>query len=204
MRILISYLIIVIYFVIVKFKVNRKIINIILFCILMSPIYLLYLGINGENVIEKILGNNIGGYGQENLRADTRTFLYFEVFQDLNMKKAFIFGKGINAGYLSYSFQTLNRNVVEVGFLQVLLKSGMLGFLLYISLIISAIYKALNKSKNIFMKFLGLFLASYVMLFFIENVLAFNLFNIVIWLVIGICHSEELRNLSDYEIKTIY
>jgi len=204
MRILISYLIIIIYYIIIRIKINRKIINLILLCILMSPFYFFYMGIKGENVIEKVLGNNTEGYGQQNLRADTRTFLYFEVLQDLKMNKSLIFGKGIDAGYISDSFQDLSRNVVEVGFLQILLKTGILGYFLYITLIISAIYKALNKSKNLFMKFLGVFLASYVMLFFIENVLAFNLLNIVIWIVVGMCHSEALRNINDNEIKALF
>ena len=127
-----------------------------------------------------------------------------EVFEDLKITKAFVFGKGINGGYVSNSFETLKREVVEVGFLQILLKSGILGFLLYITLIISAIFKALNKSKNLFMQFLALLLSGYVLMFFIENVIGFNLFNIIIWLVVGMCHSEELRGLNDKEIRELF
>lgn len=205
MRILMSYLIVVLYYLIFKIKLNKKIINIIIFCILMSPLYLLYIGISGgKNVFQIVLGNDTEGYSQQNLTADTRTFLYFEVFQDLKMSEAFVFGKGINAGYASDVFQTFNRTTVEVGFLQILLKSGIVGFLLYMTLIISAIFKALSKSKNLFMKYLGLLLSGYVLMFFIENVLAFNLLNIIIWFVVGMCHSEGLRGLSDHEIRKLF
>lgn len=204
MRILISYLIVVIYYIIIKINLNKKLINIIIFCILMSPFYFLYLGINGKSVFKMTLGDSTEGYSQGNLKSDTRTFLYFEVFQDLKISKAFIFGKGINAGYASDSFETFNRTVVEVGFLQILIKSGIVGFLLYMTLIFSAIFKALSKSKNLFVKFLGLLLSGYVLMFFIENIIAFNLLNIIIWFVVGMCHSEGLRGLNDQEIRNLF
>lgn len=39
--------------------------------------------------------------------------------------------------------------LVEVSFLQILLKTGIVGFILYITIIVSAIFKALSKSKNL-------------------------------------------------------
>jgi hypothetical protein len=205
LRILISYLIVVIFYMVLKMKVNKKLINVVLFLALIAPFYLLYQGINGKDVFKMILGENKEqGYRQENLRSDTRTFLYVDVFRDLEISKAFIFGKGINAGYASDSFETFNRTAVEVGFLQILLKCGIVGFLLYIILIVSAIFKALNKSENYFMKYLGLLLCGYVLMFFIENIIAFNLFNVIIWCVVGMCHSNELRALNDKEIKDLF
>ena len=204
MRIVFSYLIIVIYYIILNIKLNKKLINIIIFCVLMSPLYFIYQGINGENIFQVLSENNTQGTGQENLIADTRTDLYDEVLQDMQISKTFIFGKGINGGYVSDSFDTFNRTAAEVGFLQILLKSGIVGFLIYMALFISAIFKALNKSKNLFMKYLGLLLSFYVLMFFIENILAFNLFNIIIWIVVGMCHSERLRDLNDEEIRELF
>lgn len=54
------------------------------------------------------------------------------------------------------------------------------------------------------MKYLGLLLCGYVLMFFIENIIGFNLFNIIIWTVVGMCHSRELRDLSDKEIKELF
>jgi hypothetical protein len=204
-RILISYMIVIAYTIALKINFSKKLVNIVIFCVLMIPFYLLYIGVKGENVFGEALGDNgQGGYAQENLQADTRTFLYVEVFQDLKMNKAFLFGKGVNAGYLSESFQTLNRTIVEVGFLQILLKSGIVGFILYMTMIVSAIFKAMNNSKNKFMEYLALLLLGYVLMFFIENILAFNMLNVMIWIVVGMCHSQELRELSDEEIRNLF
>jgi hypothetical protein len=205
LRILISYVIVIIFYLVLKMNVNRKLINVIVFLALIAPFYLLYLGISGKDVFKMVLGENKEqGYRQENIRSDTRTFLYVDVFQDLKINRAFVFGKGTNAGYASYDFETLNRLAVEVGFLQILLKTGIIGFLLYATLIITAIFKALNNSENYFMKYLGLLLCGYILVFFIENIIAFNLFNIIIWFVVGMCHSKELRALNDKEIKDLF
>ena len=95
----------------------------------------------------------------------------------------------VTAGYRSY--RSLERRDIEVGFLQMMLKLGIVGFIVYMSLILSAIYKALNRAKSKFFTGLGLLLASYVILFFLENVFAYDLLNIIIWLVIGMCHSQH-------------
>jgi len=204
MRILISYVIVIIYYVISSFKVNKKLIRIVVFCILLLPFYFLYLGINGKNIFADISGDPTEDYSQSDLSVDTRTFLYYEVFQDLKFNNAFVFGKGIDGGYASEIFQTFSRSTVEVGFLQILLKTGIVGFLAYFAMLFSAIFKALGRSKSIFMKSLGLLLSSYVLMLFIENSIAFNLLNVSIWLVVGMCHSRELLNLNDEELKKLY
>lgn len=205
LRIFISYASVIIYYIVLKIRVNKKIINVIVFLVLMIPFYLLFLGVKGKDVFKMVLGENKeGGYRQENMRSDTRTFLYVDVFIDLQINKAFLFGKGINAGYASDDFETYNRTAVEVGFLQILLKTGIVGFILYMALIISAIFKALNHSENQFIKYLGMLLSGYVLMFFIENMIAFNMLNIIIWLIVGMCHSRDLRELNDEEIRDLY
>jgi hypothetical protein len=164
----------------------------------------LYLGINGQSVFQVILGEGNDNYSQLNPYADTRTFLYYEVFQDLKFNEAFLFGKGLNAGYMSVAFDTTSRSIVEVGFLQILLKTGIVGCFLYFSLIISAIFRALGKSKNLFVKSLGLLLSGYTLMLFVENVIAYNMLNIITWIVVGMCHSEKLRGISNNDIKTLF
>jgi len=204
LRILLSYSIVIAYYVMLYVKINKRVLNIIVFCILLVPGISLYLGIKGQSIFQMTLGENEGAYSQLDPYADTRTFLYYEVFQDLKYNKAFLTGKGMNAGYLSEAFQTYSRPVVEVSFLQIILKTGIVGFLLYISIIISAIFKALSKAKSLFIKSLGLLLVGHVIMMFIENQIAYNLLNVVIWIVVGICHSNELRGMDDEMIRSLF
>jgi hypothetical protein len=204
LRILISYCILTAYYIMLYIKVNRKLVNTLVFLILMVPVVSLYLAIKGQSVFQMVLGEDNSSYSQLNPQADTRTLLYYEVFQDLHYTDTFIFGKGLNAGYYSETFETFKREIVEVGFLQILLKTGIVGLILYISVIISAIIKALGRSKNLFMKSLGLLLVSYVIMFFVENQIAYNLLNIIIWMVVGMCHSEKLRSLTNQEFEKLF
>jgi O-antigen ligase len=204
LRILFSYSIVVAFYVLQYVRINKKLLYSLVFIVLLIPVVALYLGIQGQSIFQVILGDDDTPYSQLNPYADTRTFLYYEVLQDLQANDAFLFGKGLNAGYNSASFQTYNREVVEVGFLQILMKTGIVGFILYISIIVSAVFKAIGKSRNLFIKALGLLLTGYIIMLFIENQIAYNLLNIIIWLVVGICHSEKLRKLDDREIKRLY
>ena len=203
-RIFFSLLIVLSYYIISKLKINQKLLNIIIACMLLLPFYFLYLGIHGDNIFQILSGDQSQGYGQEVITADTRTFLYFEVFQDLIYSKSLILGKGLNAGYFSMAFRLFNRTTVEVGFLQILLKTGIVGFAFYCILIFSAIFKALRKSQNYFIKSLGLLLSGYFILFFLENILAFNLLNIIVWFAVGMCYSDKLRNMNDAEIRKLF
>ena len=204
LRILLSFSAVIAFYLMAYARLSRKWINTLVICILMVPIISLYMGVKGQSVFQLALGENERSYSQLDPYADTRTFLYFEVFQDLRMNHAFMFGKGMNAGYYSEAFQTYQRPIVEVCFLQVLLKTGIVGFLLYIAIIISAIYKALSRSKSNFLKSLGLLLVGYTIMIFIENQIAYNLLNVLIWVVIGMCHSEELRRLNDKDIRLLF
>ena len=204
LRIFIGFSVVIAYYVIKYVKVNKILLNVIVFCVLLIPFGSLYLGIKGQSVFQMMSGDDDRQYSQLDPYADTRTFLYYEVFQDLKHNDAFLLGKGLNAGYMSEAFETYNRPVVEVAFLQILLKTGIVGFLLYISIIISAIFKALSSSKNVFLKSLGLLLASYLIMIFIENQIAYNLLNVITWIVVGMCHSKALRELNDKEIYDLF
>ena len=145
---------------------------------------------------------------------DTRTFLFQETFLALKSGNNLLLGLGAMGNYYSKYFYDLMlyfpsaeadfyiRSKVEVGFLQMLLKGG----LLYI-LIISSIYLLLI-SKNKFIKNTyteNLFFISLSNFFFmsIENVPAFNYLNSLIWIILGICFCYTNQIKNDQEIKDL-
>ena len=201
-RLILSYVFILFPLNMVKIPLFKKVINIITVTVLILPFYFLFEGISGKSIFQQYASS--GPVTQENLLSDSRTFLYYEVLTDLNYNHAFLIGKGINAGYKSDNFNTDKRTTVEVGFLQILLKTGFIGFLAYFALLISAVYNAFRKSNNIFCYGLGLTIVGYLVLFFLENVIAFNLLNIIIWFIVGVLHSKDLLLMSDKEIKYLY
>lgn len=193
-------------FYLYSIKYSKTKISLRIFFISLSiPIYLLLNSIDsGQSFFEETLSS----ISDEQIGTDTRTFLYAEVFEDLKTNNALIFGKGANGTYYSDFFNqtqrdTDNRLTVEVGLLGILLKTGLVGVILYFLIIITAVYYSLFKSRNFFITGIGLMLGVHFILLFVENLISFSSYNIYIWFFIGICLSKEMRNMSNQEIKAL-
>lgn len=186
-------------------KFQFKFILVFSFLALLVPILLLQQGmVTGESPFEKYFSSS----SDDEYSVDTRTFLYKEVYLDLIDNNRMIIGKGANGRYYSDYFSTVQgdspiRLNIEVGFLGILLKGGMISVVLNLMLLIIAIYYAFFKSKNIFVISIGFILVVHVMLLFVENVISYSTYNFIIWYFIGICLSKTTRTLTNKQIKVI-
>ncbi|MCP4970708.1 MAG: hypothetical protein GY932_08970 [Arcobacter sp.] len=166
--------------------------------------------------------------GYENLSAlaskiinytDSRTFLFTELFQDFNIFEE-IFGRGSLGTYYSplfakqtYYFEhtgeyryTLDhpiRITIEVGYLQMILKGGFVLLISTISLKLQAVYLALFKSKNNYVKRLGIFVLVLTIISLISFRPAFTPTFILLWISIGTVLSRRNRLMTDKEIEKI-
>jgi hypothetical protein len=191
----------------VLFKIAFKPVYIFLFSV---PIILLYLGISGtfnifsDLITTEVLSANIDG--AKNLAADSRTFLYLEVFRSLINEDAFLFGLGASGSYESYSFSYLvdnRRYATETGFLNVLLNMGVLGVILYCGVFLVASYYAIFKSNNSLSKMIGLFVVFRWMLFFVEDMTGYSVNMYFLWITIGMCYSKTFRDLTDKNLSDL-
>lgn len=185
-----------------------------LFCL---PLALLYLGGSGkfnvftDNPLDFVVETGSdANKTKADLATDTRTFLYEEVFASmLNRHSSFVFGEGGGSAYQTYAFANAALNErgrygSEVGFLNTLLYSGVIGVLLYATILFSAAYYAINRSNNFLCKMLALFLAGHWVLFFIEDITRLDLNFYFIWLAVGLSMSKKFRALSDTEVKLFF
>lgn len=167
----------------------------------------------GESVFERMMiaaqkfmgGTPVASFAE---KADTRTFLYFEVINDLLRTGNLMFGKGSSGTYFSLYFQQTGgdsdaRLTVEVGFLAYLLKGGVVAASLNISLFLYASYLAVYKSNSRYAIWIGLMLAVHVLILFVENLVALNIYNVCIWLFVGLAFSKSFRALDDAQIKDL-
>jgi hypothetical protein len=142
------------------------------------------------------------------LFANTRSFLYLEVLGSLDNFFNIIFGSGASASFESDTFRfnqfifEEGRYSTEVGFLNIILKSGIFGFFLLSLLIFQPIFFTLNNSKNTLSKLLSLKLATYWLVLFIEQPQFIGLGYFFIFFNIGILLSSKFINLDDNEIKS--
>jgi hypothetical protein len=190
-----------------------KVIHLLIFAL---PLLLLVLGVTGEyNVFEKTSQNNTytikaqkGDLGTENLAADTRTFLYVEVLSSMVKNGTLLIGEGATGKYKSDYFDTFadhrGRYGSEVGFLNLLLYSGIIGVIIYFLILFLSSYYAINNSNNFLCKMLGLLIAGRWLLFFIEEFTSFDLNTLFTWLVIGLVCTREFRVMNEKDLKLFF
>jgi len=185
-----------------KSKFLKVIIYVAIVCV---PLYFLSLFVRtGYSVFEQSsTSERVSRMGVAET-GDTRTFLYEEVFEDLSDNDAWIFGKGINGTYYSSYFEnTKNSNEVsdrvlaEVGMLDFLLKGGIAQTVMYLLLLLIAVFKCFFFSNSRAMVLVGLILLIHYVFLFIEDVPRFDLFNVCIWFFIGMTFSPEVLEKDD-------
>lgn len=198
-----------------------KILNNIRLILLYSPLLLLLLGILGifnpfrmdeyfgEYTITKrsIFGEKV----EENLMADSRTFLYVEVIKSAIKNNYVLLGRtparGNDSDYFGdFSKETLKtgkneRYGNEVSILNIFTWLGLIGGVLYFLVFLKASYLAINQSSNIFIKLIGLNISFRWMYGFVEDFSMFNLSNIFLWIMLSMCYSQTFRMMSNSQMK---
>lgn len=152
-----------------------------------------------------------GNIDNANLTADTRTFLYVEVLSSAIKHDYVLFGRTSARGNESDYFGDYNKETLktgknerfdnEVSILNIFTWLGILGVLLYFLVFIKSTYLAINKSRNIYIKIIGLLVSFRWLYGWVEDFSRFDLSNIVLWIMIGMCFSKIFRNMSDIDFK---
>lgn len=187
----------------------------------MLPIILLVLGISGLFNIFGDLSKNEGRYverkmvdGQlveDDLSADTRTFIYEEVITSAIKHNYVLFGRTPARGNDSMAFGTFSaeelktgkqeRHANEVCHPNIFTWLGLVGMILYSLIYFKSSYLAVYKSNNIYIKFLGVFIAFRWAFGWIEDFNRFDIMNISLWMMIAMGFSEQFRRMSNAEFK---
>lgn len=217
LRLLVPILLVSMYFIFNKKLFLSKGLNfaaVFCFCL---PLIILSLGVTDnfnifeENIFDyEVSGTNIGSSGVTNLATDTRTFLYQEVLWSMDSNNSsLLIGEGGGSAYESDFFSNYDVNYrgrygSEVGLLNSLLYSGIVGIVLYASMLFISIYYGINRSNNYLTKMIAIFLAFHWILFFIEDRARFDMNNYFIWMAMGICLSNEFRAMSEADVKNYF
>ncbi len=211
-KIAFSTLLLLVYYFNVNYRLLR-ILNISLFAI---PIVLFILAISGSFNIFTGISENRDFQIETNLKSgetladDSRTFLYLEVIQSITNNGNFLIGSGYAGGYESILIDVSNetnknkRYSCEVGILNILLHSGLIGVLLYFLLLFKVSFIAINHSSNGLAKILGLYISFRWLLSFVEEFTQYDLNFYFFWLAIGLVSSNEFRSMNDKQIKNLF
>ncbi|MBX9807325.1 MAG: hypothetical protein K2X95_05970, partial [Flavobacteriaceae bacterium] len=200
---------------------SGKILNLSRLLFLFMPFLLLFLAISGVFNIFKIdeyVGDynaksdpHYNGADEESLTVDSRTFLYVEVIESALRHDYVLFGRtpargNDSASFGEYNKLTLNTGKLErfsneVSILNIFTWLGAVGVLLYFLIFIKATYLAINRSNNFFIRLIGINVAFRWAYGWVEDYSEFDLSNIFLWFMIGLCFSESFRKMTDKEVK---
>jgi hypothetical protein len=137
---------------------------------------------------------------------DTRTPVENDMKADMKQID-WLVGKGITGTYYSVSvIDDINdlsgqRSVIETGYLQMMLKGGIISVFLLALILVPGVYLGLFKSTNVLCKGAGMFNLLWMVYTYPTIVNQFNIYYIMVWISVGICYSPKIRNMSDNTIK---
>ena len=198
---LISLSILMAYFFIYLFYTKYKFLALYLF--ILSILLALFIASNTYKLGKKGLFSFIAQRGEE----DTRTGVELYFYNDMQPKD-WIIGKGINGQYycpdIDLDQLTNYRSLIETGYLQIILKGGLIRLALYLFITIPAIFLGFFKSNNLLSKAAAIWILISLLSLYPATVNAFNLKYLLVWMSVGICFTKNIRELPDIIVKDYF
>ena len=134
---------------------------------------------------------------------DTRTGVEVLFYEDMRPMDWAI-GRGIRGEYYCPNIDALDlrgyRTFIETGYLQIILKGGIISLVLLLLIVIPAFILGLFKSNNIFSKAFGMWILLWVIYLYPTVGNSFSMQYIIVWIGVGVCFSPKIRNLSDEQV----
>ena len=203
-----------------KKYISHSILKIVHWNCYLLPLILLYLGISGQfNIFEDSSQNEKytqqkvvnGQVVEENLSADTRSFIYKEVITSALEHNYILWGRTPARGNDSAAFGTYNaeelktgkyeRHANELCHTNVFTWLGLIGVILYSLIYLKSSFLAVYKSNNFYIKILGCFIAFRWAYGWIEDFNRFDIMNISLWMIIAMGLSSQFRQMNNIEFK---
>ena len=186
------------------------------------PIVLLILGITGIfNIFKDNSEKYQGKYVETKLvngekqivdaSADTRTFIYEEVITSAVRHNYVLWGRTPARGNDSMTFGKFSAEELKTGKYERYMNEvchpnvftwlGLLGMIPWCLIYLRSSYLAIYKSNNIYIKYLGVFIAFRFFLGWIEDMNNFNISGITVWMMIAIGLSYKFRSMDNITFK---
>lgn len=135
---------------------------------------------------------------------DSRSGVVENFYADMDTY-TWIFGRGALGTYYDPNpiFEHINgiRSEIETGYLNMILKGGIIYLALYILVLFKAFYKGYFKTNNDFTKAFACICLITIIELIPYGIQSFNLKYLSIWIGVGLCLSRQVRQMTNNEIK---
>jgi hypothetical protein len=194
-----SITLLVISYVVFYFSNRGKIMKIVF-----SVILILSLGMYGA-YIYTLQKSGVFGLLTSRMHEDTRSGVINSFYSDMNTTD-WLIGRGVNGQYFCPGIDegnriTTYRIVIETGYLQIILKGGIISLVLLLLIAIPAMIKGFFYSKNLFSKAAAIWILWFLFNLYSSVGNAFILSYLLFWISIGICYEPGIIAKTDDEIK---
>jgi O-antigen ligase len=137
--------------------------------------------------------------------SESREKVFNDFFNDFNSKSGWWFGRGFDGSFERSDtvYDTGLADYVENGFLQVILKMGLIFLIPMVYFLIKGFFLSYYKSSNDLSKSIGLLLLIFLIGMFPFNVPDFSGKFLIIWVFISLAFSPKVRKFSNADIIQI-
>jgi len=213
------------YFMIASMLQNRKKFKSVITFRIVGFIYLLvfgagfiymYSGKLSKHFTDKTIVDNIESYEKDNFNPETRNMVYTDFVLDFDNWQDLLLGRGAlgttyspqfiiiqeitNTANNVFNFPKGHRLEIECGYLQVILKSGLIGLFLFVVIGLRAMYLGFFKTTNNFTIACGFIIFERFLSMYPYGLPSYSADYILFWLCVGACFSKNIRKLSNAEI----
>ena len=152
------------------------------------------------NINNNALLNKIADRADEDTRSGAELYFYNDM-----QTKDWIIGRGMNGEYFCPGIDddppSDYRTLMETGYLQIILKGGLVRLALFILIAVPAVFLGLFASKNILSKGSAIWIMVALLSLYPATVESISFQYLIVWISIGICYSKQIRTLSDADIS---
>lgn len=144
------------------------------------------------------------------LNEDTRSTV-IEYFMK-GMSNDIVFGKGMNGKYFcpigggaarddGMVWKAADyRDIIENGYLQLILSGGYVHLLLFLLIIVPASFNGIFRSKNQFTRSCGVFLLIWLFYMLGYGEPRLSVGYMIVWIAVSVCFKPSIRNMTDLEV----
>lgn len=152
----------------------------------------------------KVTNNKLFSFLAERGTEDTRTGVELYFYDDMQQTD-WIIGKGMTGKYFCPDIEidqpTNYRYLIETGYLQIILKGGILSLVLLLMIVIPASIKGLLFSRNMLGKAAAIWIILFIIKLYPTHSVSFDLNYLLVWFSVGICYSPKVLRMTDKELK---
>jgi len=131
---------------------------------------------------------------------ESRESVFADFFEDFTTTQDWIFGRGIQGRVYRSIHAEGALDIVEQGFLTVILRGGLLYLVPFVLIFLRASWLGFFRSNNDIVKALAILVFLHLVLMFYFNLPDYSTYYIFIWISITACFSQRMRDYSNGDV----